>query len=356
MSKSTFGRLFSYARTTKADALENFTTEALAAAIRDEPEPFVQVLRSHLLVPSADLPIAVVPATQVSIPGTGILDLVVDLRYPNGTQQTWFEVKVMAGESGSQLANYTNHLSQLPVGGRPRLVILGRTRFGKLEAIPFISWQTIWRAAGSDLASSKYWTDLRAFLEEIHMADTLDTPVTAIEAASLQAAGGLLGKTSRILAATASAANQRWPTFRWPAEEGRIQATLASQFARHRRYLIVAGLEFQAYLFMGVISIDAEAHATVWVETRNKAIEPRRRIIEAGDKAGLGSAWQRDLGAWGGLHKSERLVLFATHEAAAEWFIASLAELDSAGVLGLIPTLGHVEPTDQSDDEDGELV
>jgi len=63
VARSTFGRLFTYARESKVDALENFTTEALAAAIREDPRPIVQLLQRMLLLPSESDPVEVVPST-----------------------------------------------------------------------------------------------------------------------------------------------------------------------------------------------------------------------------------------------------------------------------------------------------
>ena len=184
------------------------------------------------------------------------------------------------------------------------------------------------------------------------MADLFDSPVSASQASSLEGAADLLGKTARILAAATVAANARWPEFKWPVGESKIKGVLGGQFGRHRRYLVVAGEEYRAYLFMGVVSVDGEAQCAVWVETRNKAIEPRRQVIHQADIAGLGPEWERDMGAWGGLHKSARLVSFASHDQVVGWFLTSLAELDEAGILAMIPGLGTVEPVESVDDED----
>jgi hypothetical protein len=351
VARSTFGRLFTYTRETKADALENFTTEALAAAIREDPRPIVQLLRGMLLLPSLDDPIEVIAATQVGVPGAGILDLVLDVRYPGRAVEIWVEVKVRAGESGQQLNNYRNHLSEVPPDGRPRLVTLARVRLGQPDQLPWIPWQSIWRAARGASTSSTYWHDLRSFLEEIGMADAFDDPVSAREAASLDDAASLFGKTRRILAAVGAESNVRWPAFKWPTDERRIQRVLSAQFSRHRRFLMVAGEVYRAYLFVGVTPIEGEAHAAVWVETRDKAVEPRRRIIAAADAAGLSDAWERDMGSWGGLHKFRRLVSFSSHGDVVQWFIDSLEELGQAGILALIPALGRAEPAEVTDDD-----
>jgi hypothetical protein len=351
MARSTFGRLFTYARESKTDALENFTTEALAAAIREDPRPIVHLLRGMLLLPSEGDPVVVVPSTQVGVPGAGILDLVIDIRYPDTSVEIWIELKVMAAESGRQLDNYRDHLATLPAHDRPILVTVARHPIRDPAEVPWIPWQSIWRAAGEAPLSSTHWHDLRLFLEEIRMADQFDNPISAREAASLGDAAGLFGKTRRLLAAVAAEANPRWPTFSWPTDERRIQRVMSTQFARHGRLFMVAGEAFRAYLIVGVTDIAGEAHVAFWVETRDKAIEPRRRIIAVADNAGLTANWERDMSSWGGVHQYERLVGFATQADVVQWFIARFEELDSAGILDLIPTLGQAEPEESSEDD-----
>ncbi|MBK6919511.1 MAG: hypothetical protein IPH07_19110 [Deltaproteobacteria bacterium] len=98
---STLHRLFTFAKATRAEALENFTTEALAAAITDDPAPLVAAL-AH--VPGLQIP----PTTrllrvdtQVPVDG-GTVDLVVAF----DTITYWFEVKAHGGLHGDQLATY----------------------------------------------------------------------------------------------------------------------------------------------------------------------------------------------------------------------------------------------------------
>jgi hypothetical protein len=126
---------------------------------------------------------------------------------------------------------------------------------------------------------------------------------------------------------------------------------MSTQFARHGRLFVVAGEAYRGYPIIGVTAIDGEAHAAFWVETRDKAIEPRRRIIAAADAAGLPSDWERDIGSWGGLQRFERLVAFPAHADVVRWFIARFEELDRAGILTLIPALGQVEPEEGTDDD-----
>jgi hypothetical protein len=62
------------------------------------------------------------------------------------------------------------------------------------------------------------------------------------------------------------------------------------------------------------------------------------------------------MSSWGGLHRYERLVGFATQADVVQWFIARFEELDSAGILDLIPTLGQAEPEESSEDDGGGAV
>jgi hypothetical protein len=143
VSDSLFGRLFRYARSTETDQLENFTTEALAAAIREQPTPFLATLAEHGIpaaLPSARTSVLV--TTQEAVAGVGIVDLVV--RLFDGTslrQEVWVEVKVWAPESGDQLARYRAHLLSRPDGDRCTLVTLGPRRLD--GAVPWIAWQAL---------------------------------------------------------------------------------------------------------------------------------------------------------------------------------------------------------------------
>jgi hypothetical protein len=106
---SNLNQLFRYARSEHVDAKENFTTEALAAAIRHDPDPIVQVLRSRGWLAEIEQA-EVIPHTQVRVSGTGCIDLVLEVS--DGTRRCvfWIEVKVDAGEHGEQLANYRRYI------------------------------------------------------------------------------------------------------------------------------------------------------------------------------------------------------------------------------------------------------
>ncbi len=103
--------LFRYARSSRSEALENFTTEVLAVAAREDPEPLLASLTERGLLRYDDVPTEVGVQTQVSIGGAGIIDLVLTLRGPGWTREIWAEVKVWAPESGFQLTNYKDWIA-----------------------------------------------------------------------------------------------------------------------------------------------------------------------------------------------------------------------------------------------------
>lgn len=93
-----FGRLFSYARGTGSDQLENFTTEALAATIRSDPQPFLRVLvEQGFLQTMPTSNVRVLVTTQEIVAATGIVDLVLRLfRNADLLWEFWVEIKVQS--------------------------------------------------------------------------------------------------------------------------------------------------------------------------------------------------------------------------------------------------------------------
>ena len=110
---STLDRLYSYAKSTGAGARENFTTEALAGLIHDDPAPILRVLRDGGHLPLGK-PSDIALDTQVVLPGAGVLDLVLVIVIDGRRYELWIEVKVNAGESGTQLDAYRDHLARIP--------------------------------------------------------------------------------------------------------------------------------------------------------------------------------------------------------------------------------------------------
>jgi hypothetical protein len=114
VTASTFGQLFRYARGSRHDALENFTTEAFAAASRENPKPLVRLLRDHSLIRGDFEPTDVAVQTQAHVKGAGIIDLIVELSGHSESAEVWLEVKIGAPESGMQIANYLQWIGSAP--------------------------------------------------------------------------------------------------------------------------------------------------------------------------------------------------------------------------------------------------
>lgn len=120
---STLYRLLRYAKGGPQETRENFTTEALRAAIREDPTPLVRVLRTAGVLPAgSDVP-KVEAETQVRI-AVGQLDLVMASRTPVWHREVWVEVKTGAGEHSGQLQRYVDAAAARPAP-QPRVVLLG---------------------------------------------------------------------------------------------------------------------------------------------------------------------------------------------------------------------------------------
>ena len=116
---STFTRLFRYAKGVGADAKENYTTEVLRAAIETDARPLRDALKAGVRIDVASTSVVSVE-TQFAIATAGIVDMVLSFVDADLRRTVWIEVKVDAGESGDQLANYARFISSLPEGHRPR--------------------------------------------------------------------------------------------------------------------------------------------------------------------------------------------------------------------------------------------
>ena len=144
---SDLGRLYYYARGdgSPQQAKENFTTEALAIAIGDDPSPMLAALRGVVwgaegspVAPEVD---GIDAHTQVYVPPDhgyqhSFLDLVLDLTASRATVATvWVEVKIDAPESGKQLEKYECHRLR-----RERTWLLTLSREPLREWVPCLPW------------------------------------------------------------------------------------------------------------------------------------------------------------------------------------------------------------------------
>lgn len=333
---STFLNLLRFARSPQVEATENFATEALAACIRSDPSPFLTLLERLSVIASEDDVREVVALTQVAVAGAGVLDLVLQLRLPERLREVWIEVKVASGETGHQLDNYESYIKARPGQAQPELVTLSRLPIRPDPHLLWISWQAVRREALR--SSDPYWADFALFLEEIHMADEFDAPVSSREAASLDGAARLLGKTRRILWPVVEEARAKWPQAPWPSNEEELRRNLAVWYRDRGRYTAQMGDYGRrgTWLVIGVWPGEGEAELGVGLVSDPKALEVRSVLIGLADQNGLSAHWSRHMAGWEALNVRERLVAFADHDQARTWLSDRLSELGEAGLLAFV--------------------
>jgi hypothetical protein len=339
LSDSTYGRLLRYARSTELEATENFTIEALAACIRSDGSPIVAALAGLGVVEDPAAISEVAALTQVARPGAGIIDLVIQLRSPERVSEVWVEVKVTAAETGRQIDAYRSYLAEQPDAIRPTLVTLART---PIRPDPYLLWLPWQRVRDYALTSPQpYWQDLAAFLEEIHMADDFDAPVTSREAASLVEAVRLLGKVRRILWPLLQDAPSAFPTLPVPASEEELRKNLGVWYRDRGRYATVLGegMGKGCWISLGVWPGEGEAELGAVVHSDPRQTAGRAALLTLADARDLPATWTRHLTGWEALVNKERLVYFPDHDAARAWLGERLTELDAAGIIAAMPLI-----------------
>ena len=321
--RSTLGSLFHYA---SASAVENFTTEAFAAAIRSDPGPLVRSLSLVDVKFAAD---RVEVHTQVST-DAGILDLLVT---ENGEPSIVIEVKVNAGQSGDQLVRYlewTKSFTERP----PRLVVLSPHQITSDDAVTWLPWQSVWRELRSG-ESNLYWTDLARWLEECEMADDSYEPIAESEVAALDNAHSLLKKAARILTPVAVHMNEVWRGSNWPHDNHRVTKQIILRFQRwpsysihHRKWRRRCGVA------IGIFHEDGNGSLGVWVWALAKRVDERSRIHDLASN--LPPGWHRDAASSEMLGAYRPLSEFSTAAKASEWLTARTNELAAVGMFKLI--------------------
>jgi hypothetical protein len=357
---SNLSRLFAYARAEGNRPRENFTTEALAAAIRHDPSPMLAALADRgVLDPTAVRSLA--PFTQVTFAGAGIVDLLLLVGSEEGDQQVWIEVKVDAGLSGHQLDHYRQSIDNATDSVRRDLVLLSSSAIGTRVPHVALRWREVAAAALRLAPDHPSWTDLVNYLREIGMTNRA-YPITLRESAALDDAVGLYRKAVAAIAAT----NQRLREegfAKWVrAERGSTawaNQRVGQQWRQRGRLMAFGSNRYKGWILYGFYSRDGETFAAVWLEVDPKRTGERTSVREQSDSGGLDASWLRPLDSarWQVLTKEERAIAFESEDATTEWFVACHRELRDAGVLDLIPRLGTVPPEEVAAadaDEDAE--
>jgi hypothetical protein len=336
---SFFHRLFERAKTDRR-AIEDFTTEVLAEAIRHDKAPMVRVLReAGLLNGSAEVR-AIRPETQVVVERAGRVDLQLQVEQGTGACEIWIEVKINSPESGNQLDTYSRAAAAYQI----RLATLSREPLRRDDpAIQALSWQRLWDAAESSRAP--YWKDLRSLLKELEMADEYNKPIEASEIAGLIPAYSLLCKAAHVLRAVCDHANQVFPQGQLPAGIRQIREKLAEQFAEKGRFTIHTNSWQDVRVFFGLCPDADRLALSVWIET-NKNRTLKERLIRQAEQGGLGSNWVRQPGrdAWEALvSRPHPIDSGIPLDDCVTWLNAKIDELNAAGVLAIIPALREPE-------------
>lgn len=324
-------RMFRLAKA-EIDAAENFTTEVLAAAVRENADPLLDALRRRGIRLADEGRVEV--WTQVGIAGAGILDLVIRRTTPTETRELWIEVKVTADETGQQLTNYAGAIAQR-TSHPTTLVLLSRHEIHGAHV--WVRWQDVWDAVNGRRGPTELWRLLRRWLEDRGMADRYEQGITAREAASLGDAFALMRKMERALQPAIDHAAELAPQLGWTTDvPKRLQksftgwGTLTVSSTRPSSH----GVSFGAYWHSE--SAETWAGLRVWHGERDTAL--RAVLMKAADAGALPTTWERAPADEpdAALVRYHRLAAFGDHDALSNWFRDSLEELGAAGILDAI--------------------
>lgn len=337
---STLLRMFNLAKATGASALENYTTEVLAAALRGDAAPMAHALR----VLGREVPSTFdFVETQVFTAGVGILDLVLRA----GSQTLVVEVKVGADENDGQLGRYLEWLKTQAAADQGALVLLGPRDLTSEPDVTWLSWQALSDSVAVTRTTHPYWLDLVCFLEELGMVDNFNTPVTADEAASVGNSYRLLRKLQRVLAGPAALMNSAWPGSNWPEKDSDIRLQLMSRFSTGRQLSLEHRARYKAGVSMGVYDWEGEAWLGIWVWCNPRKVAERDSIRALAANVPLSQRWEQDPASWELLGAGKKLVEVPEISAASQWLLDRIGELAAVGMFALIERLGSAPPDEE---------
>lgn len=352
-------------------ATENFTTEALAGAIRIDHQPILRLLSERgiaLQVPDEIKPDV---RTQLRYPqadgGVFVADLVLAWPLAEPPVTVIIEIKTGAGLSGDDQLDRLREIAGTDIG-----VLLSETDHTTRgvpgtegtsvdKEVSWVSWQRLYEIVRTDGGTGEQWRDLALFLKEIGMATDNQFPLRAREVASLPDAYSLLLKMLEVLKEVNRRLRARAPEsapLLW--SDGQIGTTVRRQFEQHSRLMLYGGSDYRAPFFYGLApDRDGEIQAQVWVECEPTRTEIRSRVMSwhgahAAELAQFQVNQDPDYNhGWTVLYASTTPTAFATREMAIEWFLDRIAELFAAGyateVLSMPATgAGQAEPARDS--------
>lgn len=359
---SSLGRLFEYAKVSTVDIRENYTTQALAEAIRRDPRPMVLALahagvldidatRSweaevttqwafpDTIAAGAD---AVVPdAEEAVLPSYRFVDLVLLLRSENESVEVWVEVKTGSGIHGDQLERYRAYIDGHNDEIARTLVLLAPEKLPTNVALVSIRWRDVADAIERSSTQRDWWLDFATYLEEIGMTEHWTLPVTAREAIALEDAHHLFRKAFAVIddvngrirdGATTPAGNSFPVWFPWP--QSWVLRTCQSQFAEHGRIMLSETGERPVSIFYGYAPMGGEVVMAVWIEA-NPRNTTARQTVRSWAATRL-PEWQRVGDEWQIVQQTQRAILVESRDEAVGWFLGRLGELIDAGLYSQV--------------------
>lgn len=382
MRRSSLGRLFRYSKGALVLAQENFTTEALAAAVSRDADPMVRAL-CDLARRNATFDRACPEArslasgairsveTQVFLPdvgsdpddpGYGFLDLVIGLA---GGRDLWIEAKVGSQLGAGQLRAYRDAARRRPEPS-PAVVSLSKSPLfeAMVDGVAALDWNDLYASVRKGGPPSDRWSDLLVFLEEEDVASDKTMDITDREAGSVMDAFHLFEKVSVVLVRVHHHLFKQWPDYRskltWTGGQYKAEQTgamlnyLGATFRTSGAMLSTAG-----HIRYGLVEEDGSALWTVailregWKQERAaELIRVAASLVSPADAPD--DRWDDDASGAIILRKAIRVSRVegssSGPEAAVAWFARAFAELADAGVFDVLwPGRAQPPVADQAD-------
>ena len=328
MSATPYSRMLSLGSREGSTPIEDFLTEALAAATNRDPRPLIALLGKEGVRLSGE-PTA---ATQVVKDDVGRLDLVLSV---DGVEVVWVEVKAWSGEHGDQLKRYTKAAAALS----PKPLVLMLATAGAVPSItmPRLTWHKLVEAINNCDEPSDLWIELRDLVEERGLGGGSTMPLTTEEAQSFQHSRTGIEKVAAFINELEGTLSTQKSNAQWFANIDRVQF-ITDQVQKQGRAI---------YQFDPIArpsnTMDRDPLVFMWVGVEGGrlrvAIEGRAKVKL---KTLLGKSFQQllDLKWKAGNDNFMQAIAppssLASEDAAIAWSIARIAEIESTGAYALM--------------------
>lgn len=328
MSATPYSRMLSLGSREGSTPIEDFLTEALAAATNRDPRPLIALLRKEGVRLSGE-PTA---ATQVVKDDVGRLDLVLSV---DGVEVVWVEVKAWSGEHGDQLMRYIKAAAAL--SPKPLVLMLATAGAVPSIAMPRLTWHKLVEAINNCDEPSDLWIELRDLVEERGLGGGLTMPLTSEEIQSFEHASSGIEKFAAFVNELSGTLAARSSKAEWFANVELVecitdhvqrQGRALYQFDPIARPASTFGRDPLVFMWVGVegerLRIAIEGRAKV----KLKALlgKPFQQLLDLKWKAGNDNFMQA-------IAPPSSL---ASEDAAIAWSIARIAEIESTGAYALM--------------------